>query len=99
MVALDRKEQKYDKAKHASRLEKICESWDKIREIIHSIPTAAQIEAILDAIQAPKAAQDIGLPQQILPMTVKAAKDIRDKYVLARLLWDLGLLDEYAESL
>lgn len=99
MIALDRKEQKYDKAKHAARLEKICANWDKIQEIIRSIPTAAQIEAILDAIQAPKSAQDIGLPQQILPMTVKAAKDIRDKYVLARLLWDLGILEEFAESL
>lgn len=99
MVALDRKEQKYDKAKHATRLEKIIENWDGIRALIAALPTAAQVENILDAIDAPKCAEDIGLPHSILPMTVKAAKDIRDKYVLSRLLWDLGILDEFAETL
>jgi hypothetical protein len=27
-------------------------------------------------------------------MIFRATKDIRDKYVLSRLLWDLGILDE-----
>lgn len=99
MVALDRKEKKYDKAKHAARLEKIIKNWDAIQTLISSIPTAAQIEEILDAINAPRSAEDIGLPAEILPMTVKAAKDIRDKYVLSRLLWDLGILDEFAEAI
>jgi len=99
MVALDRKEQKYDKAKHAARLERIIENWEAIQTLIAAIPTAAQIEEILDGIDAPKTAEDIGLPAQILPMTIKAAKDIRDKYVLSRLLWDLGILDEFAEML
>ena len=99
MVALDRKEQKYDKVKHAARLEKILENWEAIQQMIAALPTAEQVEAILDAIDAPKSAEDIGLPGGILPMTVKAAKDIRDKYVLSRLLWDLGILDEFAEML
>lgn len=99
MIALDRKEQKYDKAKHAARLEKILENWDRILEIISTLPPADGIEALLDRIEAPKCAEDIGLPHSILPMTVKAAKDIRDKYVLSRLLWDLGILDEFAEAI
>jgi hypothetical protein len=32
-------------------------------------------------------------------MTLKASKDIRDKYVLSRLLWDLGLLDDFSERI
>ena len=31
-------------------------------------------------------------------MTLKSTKDIRDKYVLPRLLWDLGELDEVCEK-
>ena len=99
MIALDRKEQKYDKEKHARRLEKILENWDAVREIFSDLPTGAQVEAILDAIDAPKTCEDIGISRQLLPMTVKAAKDIRDKYVLSRILWDLGILDELTEKL
>ena len=99
MVALDRKEQKYDREKHALRLERILENWDAIRELFSALPTGVQVEAILDAIDAPKSCEDIGISRSLLPMTVKAAKDIRDKYVLARLLWDLGILDEFAEAI
>ena len=38
--------------------------------------------------------EEIGIDNKLLPMTFKAAKDIRDKYVLSRLCWDLGILDE-----
>ncbi|MBQ8893976.1 MAG: sn-glycerol-1-phosphate dehydrogenase [Clostridia bacterium] len=99
MIALDKKEQKYDKAKHAARLERILQNWETIQSIISGLPSAARIEAILNQIACPKSETEFGLSHDILPMTVKAAKDIRDKYVVARLLWDLGLLDEFAEKL
>ena len=38
--------------------------------------------------------KEIGLEEEILPLTFKSAKDIRDKYVLPRLCWDLGIIDE-----
>ena len=31
--------------------------------------------------------------------TFVSTKDIRDKYIGSRLLWDLGILDEFAEKL
>ena len=30
-----------------------------------------------------------------LSMTLEATKDIRDKYILSRLLWDLGIIDDF----
>ena len=39
------------------------------------------------------------MDKSILPMTLMATKDIRDKYILSRLLWDLGVLDEVAAEL
>ena len=47
----------------------------------------------LDKIDAPKTAQEIGIDCD-LSITLKATKDIRDKYVLSRLLWDLGMIEE-----
>lgn len=93
MIDLDRKEQKYDKAKHAARLDKIITHWDEIQKIIASLPSAEEIEALLHSIDAPAKMEDIGLSRDILPLTLQVAGDIRDKYVLARLLWDLGLRD------
>ena len=42
----------------------------------------------------PTTMKEIGLDETILPMTFKATKDIRDKYVLSKLAWDLGIIEE-----
>ena len=55
---------------------------------------ASDIERLLDIIRAPKSIAEIGLDPSILPMSFHATKDIRDKYVLSRLCWDLGIIDE-----
>lgn len=99
MIALEEKEQKYSVEKHEKRLEIIIEKWEKLQEIIREeIPMQKQIEVILDKIGAPKTAKDIGIDCD-LATTLKATKDIRDKYVLSRLLWDLGVIAEQEISL
>jgi len=95
MIALESGEQKYNPDKHKKRIEIIIEKWDKIVEIINQeVPSYDELSRILDLIDAPKTLEDMGMDSSVLPMTIKASKDIRDKYVLSRLLWDLGILDE-----
>lgn len=99
MIELEAKEKKYDLDKHAARLEVILEKWDDILRIIdEELPTVEEFEAILDSIEAPKTLEAIGLDSSTLGMTCKCTKDIRDKYVLPRLLWDIGELDDVCEK-
>ena len=95
MIALEAKEGKYNPEKHSKRLEIILTNWDEILEIIQEeLPSSTQLEMLLDTIDAPKSLETIGTPDASLPILFKATKDIRDKYVLSRLFWDLGILDE-----
>ncbi len=95
MIALDKKEKKYDLAKHEARLDRIIDGWDEILKIVSDeLPSSARIEEILNAIGAPTSCEQIGVDPSTLPMTFRAAKDLRDKYILPRLCWDLGILDE-----
>lgn len=95
MIALEAKEKKYDVAAHAPRLELILANWDNILRIIdEELPSSTEIEALLDTIGAPKSMSEIGIEESLLPLTFHATKDIRDKYVLSRLCWDLGIIDE-----
>ena len=95
MIAIEKKEQKYNVQKHSERIKLIADNWDKILGIIEEeIPSLEEIDRILDTVNAPKSASEIGIDEAIVPMTFKASKDIRDKYVLPRLAWDLGVIDE-----
>ena len=92
MIRLEVKEGKYDPAKHALRLERIIGNWRRIREIAGELPPSAELEAYMKKIGHPTSFAEIGVSQEDEREAFLTAKDIRDKYVLGRLLWDLGLL-------
>ena len=99
MIAGEKKEGKYDQAKHALRLEKILTAWDEIRRILTEIPTAAFLRDFFVSIGHPTGGAEIGLTRTDMRNAFLAAANIRDKYVLGRLLWDLGIQEEMADML
>ena len=97
MIALEKKEGKYRKDTHPARFNVIAENWDRILQIMdEELPSSAEIAKLLDTIGISKDLSAIGVDTQCARTTFKATKDIRDKYVLSRLAWDLGILDELA---
>lgn len=95
MIELEGKEQKYNCERHKKRIEKIEEKWDEILKITaEELPALTKLEKLFDKVGLPKTMGEIGLDENQLPLTFKASKDIRDKYVLSRLCWDLGIIDE-----
>ena len=95
MIAIEEKEQKYNVEKHKDRFEIICNNWDKILKIIdEELPKSKDIEALLDKIEAPKSPCQIGIDEKDNITAFMATKDIRDKYVLSRLAWDLGIIED-----
>ena len=97
MILQDEKEQKYDLTKHEARLSVIMEAWDELTAIMREeIPSAAYVEDLLLRIGCPLTPEAWGGSSELLPLTFMATKDIRDKYVLSRLAFDLGLLNEMA---
>ena len=100
MIALEEKEQKYDTKKHEKRLGCVIENFENILQIIYEeIPTLTETEELFVKTGLPTTLAEIGLDEEILPMTFKATKDIRDKYVLSSMCWDLGILDEITEDM
>ena len=95
MIELDKKEQKYNTKAHVKRLDIIINKWNEILDIINDeIPDYDDLKRLFIDIGLPTSIEEIGLTSTIVPMTFKASKDIRDKYVLSRLVWDLGIIDE-----
>ncbi len=95
MIAREQMEGKYDKEKHKARLEVIINKWDDIIKVVdEELPSYDTVYNLMTSIGAPTTLDEIGQPESILPMSFKTTKDIRDKYVLSRLLWDIGVLDE-----
>ena len=95
MIQLEKTEKKYDAMRHLVRIEKIVEKWDEIIDIINQeLPALTELEAFYDKLGMPKTLGEIGIEDSMLPLIFNSTKDIRNKYVLSHLCFDLGIIDE-----
>lgn len=79
-----------------ARLAVIEDRWEDIRAIIALLPSADYIRNILLSLSAPASPVDIGIDRQTFLESFLAAKELRNRYALLQLLYDLGLLKELA---
>lgn len=93
MIALEAKEGKYSPEKHAARIEIIAAKREEILEVIDALPKSDELEKMMLSIGHPTKFSEIGLSDDDVKTAEMFARDIRDKYVLGRLLWDLGLAE------
>ena len=99
MISAEAKDKKYDPARHRERLDVIISKWDEIVAEIDRLPDYAEVERLLHTVGAPTLPEEIGQTSDIVRRSLAATKDIRDKYVASRLLWDLGELESAAAVL
>ena len=94
MIQGEAKEGKYDKAKHAARLEKLLALWPQILKIMEEeLPSYNTVEEAMKVVGAPITPAEIGFDSETVNTAFRMTKDIRDKYIGCRLLWDLGEID------
>ena len=52
---------------------------------------------LLRSLNAPVEPEDMGVSAQRAREAVEVAKEVRDRYTLLQLLWDLGLAAQYGD--
>ncbi len=100
MIRGEEREGKYDQGKHAARLEKLIALWPELLQIMdEELPERTYVEKVLQTVGAPLTPEAIGLSHCEVVTAFEMTKDIRDKYIGSRLLWDLGALEDAAALL
>lgn len=100
MIDGEYKEHKYDASKHRKRLDIIINSWDKICAVIdEELPPYEQVLSLLRSIGAPTSPTEFNITKEEIKNAFIITKDIRDKYVVTRLLWDLGELENAQKTI
>lgn len=99
MIAAESREGKYDVDKHRNRLERILSRWDELMALVDELPSYDSVYAIMQQMDAPLSASVFGYTAAQIGTTFTMTKDIRDKYIASRLLWDLGELENAAAAI
>ncbi len=97
VIELERRVKKNDPDRVKARVLAIRDNWDEIRSAVRALPSAREIEAMLRACGAPASPAEIGVEAPLLREGIRWCKEVRDRYTLWQMLYDLGLLDKTAD--
>ena len=99
IIALEEKAGKNNVEERNRRLDVMKAHWAEMQELITSyLPATEDVIRLFRSLEAPVNMKDMGLPDAWAKEGVEIAKEVRERYTLLQLLWDLGLSKSYAEK-
>lgn len=99
IIELNEKEQLNDERKRAERLKCVRGNWDRIADILKETPETDEICDMLISADLPTKPAEIGVDRELFKNAVIYAKELRSRYTILQLLWDLDLLKDFADEL
>lgn len=81
-----------------AQLDAMAEKWDTLRKIAAQLPPSGEIARILQLVGAPVAPQQVGVDKQMFADSVVAAKELRNRFGLLQMLFDLNLSRQAAQA-
>ena len=96
VIGLEKKAGKNAVENRLARIDRIERHWPEILRAIDALPPAAEIERMLTGLGAPVNPAQVGVGSQMVYNGILVSKELRDRYTLFQLLWDLGILEEMA---
>ena len=80
------------------RINRIEQKWPDIKRVIEQeLPQPEAVVNILKSVAAAYRPSLVGIDDEMVKDSVLLAKEVRVRYGLLQLLWDLGLLEEYSD--
>ena len=74
------------------------EKWGEIRELLEGLPPSGHVAELLTSLEAPSRPEEIGIDEELLRNTLLYCKEVRPRYTILQLLWDLDILEELSEQ-
>ena len=99
VIALEEKGRKNDPARLLPRLHVIEERWDEIQKLAASVPASEEIRKVLEDLGAPVRPDQVGVCRQYVEDGILYAKELRDRYTILQLLWDIDQLTSMKDLL
>lgn len=80
------------------RLDVIEKNWNEIVSLAGSVPPHTLVKGILTQLDAPTLPAEIGVEREMARQAIMYAKELRDRYTVLQLLYDIGELENFANT-
>ena len=98
VIAMEAQAKKNDTAARLARIDVMEQHWDELCGLLRALPAADEVTALLRSLGAPCTPAEIEVDEATLRDTFLYCKEVRARYTILQLLWDLGVLEELAQQ-
>ena len=98
VIDMEAKAKKNETTGRLKRIDAIEQHWPEITELLASLPASRTVMELLRSLDAPCLPAEIGVGEEMLRNTFYYCKEVRARYTILQMIWDLGLLEPLAEE-
>ena len=98
VIAMEAQAQKNETSARLRRIDAMEEHWEEIRTLLEDLPSSGEIEHILRSLGSPSLPGEIGVEGELLKNTFLYCKEVRARYTILQMVWDLGLPDTLSDQ-
>lgn len=81
-----------------ARIDAMEAHWNEITALLTDLPSSDEIMGILQSLDSPYLPAEIGVDNDLLKKTFLYCKEVRARYTILQMIWDLGLLDQLSDE-
>lgn len=98
IIELEHTARKNETSGRLARIDAMERNWPAIEALLRGLPASSYVEELLRGLGAPARPAEIGVDERLLRDTFLYCKEIRPRYTILQMLWDLGLLEDVADT-
>ncbi len=98
VILLEEKAKKNSASEWERRIKVISRRWPEILGVLRTIPAHESLGEILARVGGPTSPADVEISPELVEAGIVYAKEVRARYTILQLLWDLNLLSAYAKK-
>ena len=98
VIEMEEKAGKNASAGRLARIDTMERRWSEISALLRTLPTSDYVADLLSGLGAPCRPEGIGIDRMLLKDTFLYCKEIRARYTILQMMWDLDLLDSISDQ-
>ena len=73
-------------------------NWAEITALLEALPSSGTVADLLKSLDSPYTPAGIDVEPEMLKNTFLYCKEVRARYTILQMVWDLGLLDTLSDE-
>ena len=98
VIDMEAKAKKNETNARLERIDSIEKNWAEITELLKALPSAQVVGDLLKSLDSPSLPAEIDVGTDMLKNTFRYCKEVRARYTIFQMVWDLGLLEKLSDE-